>query len=100
MENTRHQVTKNGSRSAVRSQAKMVLLTTKRIPLGKSGVRLQFYKAETGKKWIFVDLKTELMAMIDQCAKREKTNAGHLILHAMDVLFQLQEKMQRQGRAA
>jgi hypothetical protein len=101
MKRNQNRVRKNGSAEAAARQAETVQLTMKRLPLGKSGVRLQFYKAETGKKWLFVDFKTELMAIIDRFAKRAKMNAGQFIFMAVESqLSSLETKVQGQGRAA
>lgn len=96
---TKKSTLQNRAGTAAR-QSERVAITYKRISLGKSGVRLQFYRAETGKKWCFVDLKNELMAIIDRDAKRARMNAGQFIFHVVEAqLPSLQTNPQEQGRA-
>lgn len=90
-----------GKACSAAPQSENILITFKRIPLGKSGVRLQFFIHETGKKWCAVDFQTKFMAIIDREAKRLRMNAGQFIFHAVKhQLPALEKSMQEQGRAA
>ena len=92
---------RNRRAGAAAQQDEIVLITYQRIPVGKSGVRLQFYLAETGKKWCSVAFKTKVMASIDRAAKRAKMNAGQFIFHMVGIGFRMMEaEAQGQGRAA
>ena len=83
----------NRSAVAAARQSKRIHVTFDRIPLGKSGVRLQFYEAKTLKRLLFVDFQIELMAIIDEAATRDRMNVGKFIFRAVE------SELSGQGRA-